>query len=337
MKPLLIAHAEDPDGIIARALAMRYLSGQGANPADHILVRYDRIVEAFQKAAYLAENYDTIYIADVDLNIQLQKAAGENLSLLEKISQGGTVSWFDHHEGTLENKEKLAQIGIQLYHDKNQCAAMLLQRQFSLKDSYGLKLAKIAQAHDYKDTSSDHPNIQIGNELEKIIAVANKRLNYLILFDLSLDLQNERCFDDDFKLRQKWQHYADDFDQLAPSAYQELESSVEMITAGNYKIIFGHCPALLSQKPGSFYLRKKYGAQAEVFVCLFKSPARNHLVLKTDKSSFPVASLVQGLGGGGRGNGGGFSLDYDVTPENYTAVKDMLISQMEKYTHSNPA
>lgn len=331
MKPLLVAHAEDPDGRIAEALAMRYLSNQGADPADRIPVRYDRIVEAFQKAASLAENYDTIYIADIDLNLQLQKAAGENLSLLEKISRGRNVSWFDHHSGTLKNKEKLAQMGIQLYYDKHQCAALLLQRHFSLKDPYSIKLAKIAQAHDYKNDSSDAENILIGEELEKIIAVGNEKLNYGLLLVLSQDLQNENVFDGNFKVLPPWQQYADDFDSRAPSAYQELENSVEVITAGNYTVLFGYCPALLS-KPGAFHLREKYEDKADAFVCLFKSPARNHLVLKTDKSPFPVASFVQSLGGGGRGNGGGFSLDYDITPENYSHIKEMLLSQMEKYS-----
>ena len=148
---------------------------------------------------------------------------------------------------------------------------------------------------------------------------------------MSRDLQTENVFDKNFKLLPQWQQYADDFDSRAPSAYQELENSVEVITAGNYKVLFGYCPALLS-KPGAFHLRTKHEDKADAFVCLFKSPARNHLVLKTDKSPFPVASFVLSLGGGGRGNGGGFSLDYDITPENYSQVKETLLSQMEKYS-----
>ena len=129
MRSLHIGHAEDPDGILAKALAMRYHQG---DHTDHILVRYDRMVEQFQNAVTLAQkyNYDSIEIADIDLNIQLQRAAGENLSLLEKLSRTGKVLWFDHHDGTKEQISKLAQIEIEVHHDPNQCAALLYQRHF---------------------------------------------------------------------------------------------------------------------------------------------------------------------------------------------------------------
>ena len=196
-------------------------------------------------------------------------------------------------------------------------------------DSYERKLAKIAQAHDYKNTSSDHPNIKIGNRLEKIIALANESLDYDLLLYLSFALAEEYCFDENFKLRPHWQAYVDEFDQRSQEAYKELDRTVEISTVGNHRILFGYSSPLLSQKPGSFYLRQKYKQQADVFVCLFKSPTRNHIILKNENSNYPVISLLENLGGGGRGNGGGFSLDYDITSENYQTVKEMLLFRME--------
>lgn len=329
MKPLLIAHAEDPDGILARALMMRLHQEFG-----HIFVRYDRIVEAFEQAV---EKSDHVYIADVDLNPRLRAAGGSDFALLKKITgfETSLVTWFDHHDGALKNKDKLAEIGIRLYHDSNQCAALLIAQHYFMKDQYDRRLAKIAQAHDYMNNSSDHKNIKIGKELEKIIAVANEKLDYGLLLELSEDLRDERCFDAKFRLNPKWQSYVDLFNQRETAAYQELEGSVE-IEKGEHKVLFGYSSPLLSQKPGSYYLRQKYEREADIFVCLFKSPVRNHIILINEGVTFPVVPFLQSLGGGGRGNGGGFSLDYDITPENYAQEKEMLLSKIEDY-QSNSA
>jgi hypothetical protein len=132
-------------------------------------------------------------------------------------------------------------------------------------------------------------------------------------------------------LRPEWQQYADIFNQREQEAYKELDNSVEITTAGNHKILFGYSSPLLSQKPGIFHLREKYEKDSDLFVCLFKSPVRNHPIMTNKGVSFPVVPFVQSLGGGGRGNGGGFTLDYDITPANYQQVKEMLLSQMERF------
>ena len=343
MKPLYISHAEDPDGIISLALKMRYYSSMG-NPVagQHIFVRYDRIVEAFQEAAAKVDGYDLVFVTDINPNPRLVKAGGAYFSLIERLAANKMVFWYDHHDGSQKHMDKLTEVGVSVNHDESQCAAMLIykaQNQFlpsgTIPDPYERKLAKIAQPHDYKNTSSDHPNIKIGNELEKIIALANENLNYSLLFDLSCALQNEKCFNEDFNLLPSWQQYSTEFDRRSEEAYRELDHTVEITTTGDHKVLFGYSSPLLSQKPGSFHLRQKYQKNADVFVCLFKSPTRNHIVLKNENSNFPIISLLQSLGGGGRGNGGGFSLDYDITPQNYAAIKEMLLLEIDKISYSN--
>jgi len=68
------------------------------------------------------------------------------------------------------------------------------------------------------------------------------------------------------------------------------------------------------------------------------SPARNHIVSAPGKN-FLVVPFVKSLGGGGdeHRNSGGFTLDYDVTSANYASVKEMIVSELEKYLQSNPA
>ena len=341
MKPLLIAHAEDPDGILSRVLAMRYFYMRERKPEEHIFIRYDRIVEGFQEAVKRAHHHKFIYVADVSINQRLIQAGGSDFALLEKLARQAEVYWFDHHPESLRHKNMLAQLGINADHDENQCAALLLQRHFQIKDSYGLKLAKIAQAHDHKNDSSDAENIRIGNELEKIIALANEGLNYDLLLDLTCDLRDEKCFDGEFKVRPSWQFYVDQFNQREGQAYGELDNTVEVVKLGKYHVLFGYSSPLLSQKPGPSYLRKQYGDKADVFFCLFRPPVRNHIILTSGTSSFPVVSFVQGLGGDGResppGSGGGFTLDYNLTPDNYQQIKEMLLSRMEKYAQKSSA
>lgn len=336
MKPLIIAHAEDPDGIISRALLMRRFSlgGKNAETFEHIFVRYDRIVEAFEQAVGKS---DLIYVADVNVNPRLRTAGGSEFALLEKIMgsyQNTQVSWFDHHDGTLKHEDALAQLGIIPYYRPNQCAALLIAQVYSsLKNPYDRKLVQIAQAHDYNN-SNDHENIAIGNELEKIIAVANEKLDYDLLLRLSGDLAEEKCFDERYSLRPEWRYYVEKFNQRKAEAYQELDNSVEIVKIGPYRVLFGYSSPLLSQKSGPSHLRKKFEKDSDIFVCLFKSPVQNHIVSINKVSTFSVIPFVQSLGGGGdeTRNAGGFTLDYDITPENYQNVKEMLLSQIKKYS-----
>src|SRR3989338_5047417 len=334
MAPLIIAHAEDPDGILARALLMRqFPAGQ-----KHVFVRYDRIAEAFDEAVTKAGGCSSVYVADVNPTPGLVQAGGSDFTLLEKLAAGREVYWFDHHGATLQHKDKLAELGIKVYHQENQRAALIIHKHYQSSDLYETRLAKIAQAHDYKNNHSDHENIKIGDQLEKIIALANEKLNHNLLLDLSLDLQKEKCFDTEFALRPKWQYYVNQFTRREQAAYRELDNTVEITNVGNHKVLFGYSSPLLSQKNGPDHLCKKYLDRADIFVCLFKSPVRNHIVSAPGKK-FSVVPFVKNLDGGGdeHRNSGGFTLDYDVTSANYAAVKGVIVSELEKYLHSNSA
>src|SRR3989344_1216199 len=257
---LFVAHAEDPDGIIARALLMRYFMTTESNPENHVLVRYDRIVRSFQEAQRKAEHHKSIFIADVDVNGRLYGAATAS-SLFERLAEGRNVFWFDHHEGTEPRKhgQELTDAGINVFYQENQCAAMLIAQHLHVTDPYDRRLARIAQAHDYQKFAKPKQarNIQIGNELEKVIAVANENLNDDLLLKLSCDLAEQKCFDRRYDLRPAWKVYADDFDARAPAALKELDESVEISKVGKHTVLFGYCPALLSQKNGPRHLLQK--------------------------------------------------------------------------------
>ncbi|MBS3126919.1 hypothetical protein J4228_02010 [Candidatus Woesearchaeota archaeon] len=330
--PLIITHGEDPDGIIAHALLMRVFSVDDSR--NNLFVRYDRIEDAFLRAVPTSNGTDRVYIADVDLNPCLRSAGGHEYALLEQLAGKADVTWFDHHEGTREHKDQLNKLGITVDHDPNKCAALLIARYYELKDPYDVKLSKIAQAHDYKNDCKASKNGLLGDQLEKIIAVANASLDYETLHELSGSLRDGTVFDRKYNLLPQWQERANEFDVRKEEAFAELQNSVEVVTLNNYRVLFGQSSSLLSQKPGPFYLRREFSNAADIFVCLFKPPVRNHLVLINDGISFPLIPFLQHMGGGGRGSGGGFTLDYDITSKNYEEVKKMILSKMEHYNKS---
>ncbi|MDP3639843.1 MAG: hypothetical protein Q8R53_01420 [Nanoarchaeota archaeon] len=330
MNPLVIAHAEDPDGLISRALLLRALLIDDKDMQDHVFVRYDRLVESFQEAVEKSRMHERLYVADLSVNDRLLQAEGDS-ALLDQLVSGKTLHWFDHHDGTAAHQKELTKRGITVQYHKDKCASLLVAQHFLLGHPYEKMLARIAQASDYPGPMHQPAAVRLGNDLEKIIAVANETMDYRGLLDLACDLRDEKCFDRQMQLSPAWQEQVNTFTRRESQAYAELKESVEMISQGDRRIVFGYASPLLSPKPGPSYLREQYRDIAEVFICLFKPPVRNHLIFICEDSSFPVVPFVQSLGGGGRGNGGGFTLDYDVTPENYLQIKEMLLEKMEKY------
>ncbi|HLC97244.1 MAG TPA: hypothetical protein VJC21_00465 [Candidatus Nanoarchaeia archaeon] len=330
MNPLVIAHAEDPDGLISRALLQRALLIDDKDPQDHIFVRYDRLVESFQEAVEKARTHKAIYVADLSINDRLLQRDGDS-ALLEQLVSGKTLHWFDHHDSTAAHHQELIEQGITVQYHKDKCASLLVAHYFCLGHPYEKMLGRVAQASDYPGSLHDPAAVRLGNGLERIIALANETMDYGCLLDLACDLRDEKCFDRQMQLSSKWQEHLAAFIRRESQAYAELTESVQVISQDDRQIVFGYASPLLSPKPGPSYLREQYRDIAEIFICLFKPPVRNHLIFICEDSSFPVVPFVRSLGGGGRENGGGFTLDYDVTPENYPQVKEMLLEKMEKY------
>ena len=286
--------------------------------------------EAFQQAAY--SDAEVIFVADLNLNPRLINKGGENFGIIKKLAKDRKVTWFDHHTGTLEHKSRLEKLGIHVHYSRNQCASLIIAESLQLQDSYELKLAQIAQASDFKDTSKDPENASLAEKLEKIISLANESLDESLLQELTTDLMEGLVFDNKWKLLPFWWSYLNQYNQRENEAYRELDESVSIIHSGGYKVLFGYSSPLLSRQ-GIQYLRRNYGEKADIFICLSKAPLRNHLIITHDGSSFSAVSFAQSLGGGGRGNGGGFTLDDDITSENYEMVKGMLVEELAKYCY----
>ncbi len=274
-----------------------------------------------------------VYIADIGLNGQLTNAGGSPYALLDRIaSRAGIVHWIDHHETTLGHRELLRLMNAQLYYNSERCAALLIYDMFDLPGRYEHELAHIAQAHDHKKPGSTAGRVKVGNELEKIIALANLKLDYEMMMKLTVSLAQDTCFDSHFMLQGEWGKYSVEFDTCSVSAYRELESSIVVEEVAGLRVLFAYSPAILSMKPALEYMQVNYTENVDLYFCVFRSPARNHLILKRPNLDFPVIQVASDFGGGGRGNGGGFSTVYDVTPVEYTNLKTKIVEKIVQYS-----
>ena len=312
---LTLAHGEDPDGIISHAFLESH---------EHIFARYDRIGEAFEEAA--GSDAEVILIADLNVNPRLLSKE----SILEKLVKGRKVEWYDHHTGTLANKAKLESLGVAVHYEPDNCASLIIAKHLSFT-GYHLRLAEIAQTSDYKSTTEDCEGIPPAEKLEKIISLANENMNDGLLLELVYGLRKGLVFNKKWELLPSWKYYLGKFKEREKKDYGEINDTISVIKVNQYNVLFCYASPLIAKQAVNDF-RDQYKEHADIFICLSRAPLRNHLVLKTENSSFPVILFAQNLGGGGRQTGAGFTLDYDITPENYEAVKGMLVEELRKYS-----
>lgn len=334
MSNIIFTHCEDPDGIIAHALLIRALGINDVNTFNHFFVRYDRLVDDFGRLEDRLRELpqSNVYIADIGLNGQLANAGGAPYARLENIA--GLVKqwyWFDHHETTLEHREALRRMSVRLVYNPERCAALLVRDAFGLTGEYESGLAQIAQAHDYKKPGSMSQRVLRGNEIEKVIALANEQLDCKTLLHLSSELAQGAAVDQNFQLHGKWRGHVTDFDTRTVAAYRELEESVVVEDVVGLRVLFAHSPAILSQKPALDYIQTHYAEEGDVYVCFFRPPVHNHIISRKQGHNFPVVELCVSLGGGGRGNGGGFSTTNDISATNLSLFQEIIRKKIAKF------
>ncbi len=334
MTQLILTHSEDPDGIIAHALLIRALGIKEINPENHFFARYDRLADDFGKLERRVQDVpkSSVYIADIGLNGQLAAAGGRPYACLEGIALAAEEKfWVDHHETTLKHGEALSRMGFQLHYNSERCAALLIRDIFGLQGEYESELAQIAQAHDHKKPGSASERVVKGNEIEKVIALANERLDYSTMHKLTLGLAQGKAVDHDFNLQGEWRDHVVEFDTRTVAAYRELESSIVVEEVAGLRVLFAHSPAILSQKPALEYLQTNHSRASDMYVCFFRPPVRNHIILRKQGSNFPAVELCGSLGGGGRGNGGGFSTVEDVDAARISMYTAMISAKIVEY------
>ncbi len=336
--PFILHHGEDPDGIIAAALLGVYCERQlKETPSAYFPLRYDNVSDNLPLISTEAEQARPCQILVADIN-PTPSVMGDGLlyRLVDAVHQAHSnrpkMIWIDHHTGTERVREDFQQHGIQVVHDPNQCASLLVAKQFGLNDDpYFHHLASIARAHDYAQPGQINELLSAGNELEKIIALANATGDENLLRRLIVDLKEGRYFNTGMVPSPFWQEHSSQYELQKTVALEQLKESIVIEKVNHYSVLFALASPLLSQKPAPRYLKENYGDAADVQVCLFAAPYRNHIVQGKKDSSLDIVGFCQAMGGGGRNNSGGFTLSESITEENYPVQRRMLGEQLGRY------
>jgi len=80
-----------------------------------------------------------IMIADIGINGSTFQSIVESLTRLK--NEGAEIQWFDHHVWKQEWKDKLKDIGIEVYHDTSTCGAGVIHKVLNPTDDFSEKLA----------------------------------------------------------------------------------------------------------------------------------------------------------------------------------------------------
>ncbi|EZQ11122.1 MULTISPECIES: DHH family phosphoesterase [Acidianus] len=123
----------DFDGTASAAV---YSRAVGSLPANIWFTEPTKIHNLIGKLELRGVN--KIMIADIGLN---EGTIDQVISALKSlISKGASVQWFDHHVWKEEWKKKLADIGVEVYHDTQTCGAGVVHNVMNPQDEFSSKL-----------------------------------------------------------------------------------------------------------------------------------------------------------------------------------------------------
>lgn len=328
----IITHGEDPDGIISQAILWRYYCvKEGESHQRHFFARYDHLLEPFLEA--LRQDPRQLIVADISLNQELIQAGEMPGELLRSLAQQSGITWYDHHLSTQQSESYFQSLRATVHYSDTQCAAKLVAKDLLRGDPYVRELAKIAQANDYQNCLPQAPTARVilGDKLEGIISLFNAQNNQAGLFLLAEALQRDQWRTDETLLQPYWEIHVQEFQQESIQARAELETTVEIPRIESSRVLIGLADPILYPKAAPRYLREHYAEKADLFVTLFQAPCRNHVILSHHGNLINVPALCQSLGGGGRDNGGGFTLPFEITSESFSHAKNYVINRVEEY------
>jgi len=330
MKNIILAHGEDLDGIITHTLMDIYFRATYTNiTPEHHFVRYDELTLPFERVlTRFREKREgsLLLVGDLSVNPPL-------VPLLKELSGYCAPEYFDHHTNTREHQAELEQSGITFYLDSGRCtseivAEQLLPPTFYMDQEYVRHLADLAHRSDFP--LEKQQTVQ-GRKLEKVISFANAHRDVLMLSSLVQVIRQGIIFDGTEKLFFRAEEVVREYDQKEGEALRTLHNSHEVLDIEGYKVLFASASPLLDGKRVLHYLREEFAGEADLYVALYSSPQRNHLMIRSAGNPLEVGHLGQWLGGGGRGEGAGFAWPNAITPDNYLKEREMIIQRIGDY------
>ncbi|MFH1683231.1 MAG: hypothetical protein ABIA37_05545, partial [Candidatus Woesearchaeota archaeon] len=314
-------HGEDPDGIISAALLDLYLR----NEKQYYFVSYAKQTADFSEAILRLDGGD-IYITDLNTNKHLVSDEGGLLRNL--IKKSSFLVWIDHHEGTRKCSDYLRSLGARVIVEDDLCASKLIYREFLAGDGRAQWLSEIAQAHDYGLPS---PELELGEQLQKIIALHNHTRDYNNLRRLVEALSRDDSWQEQGKLSPDLEESVGRYQPLADKAEQAMRGREEFLEIAGRRIMITYADSIIYHKDTLRNLKKKYSGGADAYMVIFGYPACNVLFFRDNSSDFSPLKFCGLMGGGGREGDGGFSLFTGVNERNFGVAKSFILKRLEEY------
>ena len=134
-----IIHGDDVDGLTCGAFLKRVKGG------EFYLANYDNLDNALEK---VKPPIDTLYICDLNVRDSLEHE-------LRRIRQFATINIIDHHQMSPELRKTLAEIGVNIRLETDDCAAVLVYDTF--KSMLGREARRLAAYAAISDMFEDGP------------------------------------------------------------------------------------------------------------------------------------------------------------------------------------
>lgn len=294
----IIADRTDCDGVISHALLKRKLKSTIHFPSDY----YD-----FHKmlAEVIILPQGNIFVADLDLNSNIRKYT----YLFERAKRKHkTFAWFDHHVGSLSAMDFLEKHCSLVNVQKDQCASMIISRTLWSKDDYAEWLVKIAQDYDYKNKGTEEYNL--AQKLQEVIRSDFPTESLIETISIDDSWQNRGCLINELEVPRQ------DFLKRKPEAYSELEKTLFTQEISGLRVMFGLSNMTLYRSDAPMYLKDKRSNDADLFVVFFLNDY-GPVMIYGNTEEMKVTDLCSMLGGGGRGNNGGFTFGNKISNDNY--------------------
>ncbi|MDI1496296.1 MAG: phosphoesterase DHHA1 [Cenarchaeum symbiont of Oopsacas minuta] len=189
---LCISHIADADGVCAAGLIKHIFGG------DTILVQTSEFIKEVEKVS----NYEmlkSLYICDFGIDEENEERF---IKIMEKLLvRNISITYIDHHPLNSELKKRLKLIGIKIIHNDDECATVLVYKEFHEKFTYKMQfISACAAITDYVDKSLESSKLVSMFDRQYLFAnatmltyyISNKLKDDKAMKDLVKDLSNSK-------------------------------------------------------------------------------------------------------------------------------------------------
>ncbi|MBT3298119.1 hypothetical protein HN385_04290 [archaeon] len=334
-KSIIITHGEDIDGIVSGALMLKQLEDQDR---EILFFTHDNKLNLLEQISDQPNlNSKHTYILDLalsDLIYNHRNKEGERV-IRKLLEQPISSTWIDHHQRTLNLKEKVVTFGTNLIDDNGEelCTSRLVYQHFLHGNDYANWLSHLAQIDDYKKTKATEKDQLISQQLTKIISLHNSNMDNNSLEILAKKLGKKESWFIDEKISRDLVMSLESYQLKEKKALQYIEQNLEQYQAQGLKILVSYADPILPQKTTIRNMTNLTGDKnQDIYVLVFGKPVNNiWLLYKGDQEKFDILNFLSSQNGGGRVDFGGFPTSQDTNLENYQQEKELFIEKVRKH------